>query len=99
VVAIATQPAIQEALTLLTRGVNPSKATIVNDNTVVGLVNALFEAAVQEKASDIHIEPMKDRLRVRLRCDGMLVPHKEFRKELAAPNTRSDASALPPPGS
>ena len=86
-VAIATKLAIQEALTVLTRGVNQPKATVVNDNTVVGLVNALFEAAAQEKASDIHIEPMKDRLRVRFRCDGMLVPHKEFRKELMAPIT------------
>ena len=86
-VAIATKLAIQEALTVLTRGVNQPKASVVNDNTVVGLVNALFEAAAQEKASDIHIEPMKDRLRVRFRCDGMLVPHKEFRKELMAPIT------------
>ena len=86
-VAIATKAAIQEALALLARGVNHPKIAVANDNTVVGMVNALFEAAVQEKASDIHIEPMKDRLRVRLRCDGILIPHKEFRKELAAPIT------------
>jgi type IV pilus assembly protein PilB len=87
IVAIATKSAIQEALALLARGVNQPKVAVVNDNTVVGVVNALLEAAVQEKASDIHIEPMKDRLRVRLRCDGILIPHKEFRKELAAPIT------------
>lgn len=83
--AIATKSAIQEALTLLSRGVSQPKTALVNDDTVMSLVHALFAAAVQQQASDVHIEPMKDRLRVRLRCDGILIPHKEFHKELAAP--------------
>lgn len=85
--AIATKAAIQEALTLLMRGANQSRMIVLNDSTVVGLVNSIFEAAAQDKASDIHIEPMKDRLRVRFRCDGMLVPYKEFPKDLAASMT------------
>lgn len=85
--AIATKQAVQEALTLLIRSANQPKTTGPNENTVVGLVNTLFESAAQEKASDIHIEPLRDRLRVRFRCDGILVPYKEFRKELAAPIT------------
>lgn len=85
--AIATKQAIQEALAILSRSTLQPKATALNENTIVGLVNALFEAAAHEKASDIHIEPLRDRLRVRFRCDGILVPHKEFRKELAAPLT------------
>ena len=82
--AIATRAAIHDALAFLLRGVNQPKTTVLDDITMVGLVNAIFEAAVQEKASDIHFEPMQDRLRVRFRCDGRLVPYKEFRKELAA---------------
>ncbi|MGE3541643.1 MAG: GspE/PulE family protein [Candidatus Tectimicrobiota bacterium] len=85
--AIATKQAIQEALTILSRSTAQSKTTVLNDNTIVGIINTLFESAAQEKASDIHIEPLRDRLRVRFRCDGILVTHKEFRKELAAPMT------------
>ena len=39
---------------------------------VVALTDALIREAVEMNASDIHIEPMKDRLRVRYRIDGML---------------------------
>jgi type IV pilus assembly protein PilB len=42
---------------------------------------------MQQGVSDIHLEPMKDRLRVRFRRDGVLVVHREFSLELAAPIT------------
>ncbi|MBM3225900.1 MAG: secretion system protein E [Candidatus Tectomicrobia bacterium] len=86
-VAIATKAAMLEALALLARGAAQTTTQALSDNSVVTLVNELFEAAYREQASDIHIEPMKDRLRVRFRCDGVLIPHKEFRKELAPPIT------------
>jgi type IV pilus assembly protein PilB len=40
-----------------------------------------------EQASDIHIEPMKDRLRIRFRCDGVLATHKELNLDLSSPIT------------
>ena len=39
---------------------------------IVRLINSLFEQAVRSKASDIHIEPYADELRVRFRIDGDL---------------------------
>jgi MSHA biogenesis protein MshE len=42
------------------------------DVTVVKLINSLFEDAVQVGASDIHIEPDADVLRLRQRIDGVL---------------------------
>ena len=39
---------------------------------VVALTDAIIREALEMDASDIHIEPMKDRLRVRYRIDGML---------------------------
>ncbi len=39
---------------------------------VVKLVDLLIKQAVEERASDIHIEPFKDRIRVRYRIDGIL---------------------------
>lgn len=40
--------------------------------TVVKLINSLFEDAIQIGASDIHIEPDSDVLRLRQRIDGVL---------------------------
>ncbi len=40
--------------------------------TVVKLINSMFEDAIQVSASDIHIEPDADVLRLRQRIDGVL---------------------------
>jgi type II secretion system protein E len=42
------------------------------DAPVVRLVNLLIENAIKAGASDIHIEPFEDNLRVRYRIDGVL---------------------------
>jgi type IV pilus assembly protein PilB len=42
------------------------------ENSASGIVNPLTLAAIKESAGDIHVEPTKDRLRVRLRQDGVL---------------------------
>ncbi len=55
-----------------------SKAT---DAPAVVFVNSLLVQAVQERASDIHIEPQESSIRVRLRIDGVL-------KELPLANKR-----------
>ena len=39
---------------------------------VVKLVDLVIRQAIDEKASDIHIEPFKDRLEIRYRIDGVL---------------------------
>jgi general secretion pathway protein E len=45
---------------------------LASDAPVIRLVNQLIARAVEARASDIHIEPMPDRLRVRYRIDGVL---------------------------
>ncbi|OHB74912.1 MAG: pilus assembly protein PilB, partial [Planctomycetes bacterium RBG_16_64_10] len=40
---------------------------------IVRLVQLLITEAVQLRASDIHVEPFEDRVRVRYRIDGMLI--------------------------
>jgi general secretion pathway protein E len=52
---------------------------------VVRLVNLLIEEAVSSEASDIHIEPSEDNLRVRYRIDGIL-------HDLEAPPRRLQAA-------
>ena len=44
-----------------------------SDSPVVKLVNLIITEAVQLRASDIHIEPFEDRIRIRYRIDGRLV--------------------------
>ncbi len=45
---------------------------IAAESSVIQLVDLLVARAVMENASDIHIEPDEDTLRVRLRVDGLL---------------------------
>jgi len=47
---------------------------------VIRFVNNLFYTSVRERASDIHIEPLDDKVIVRYRIDGRLVQRKEAPK-------------------
>ncbi|WP_287995879.1 GspE/PulE family protein, partial [Acidiphilium sp.] len=46
---------------------------LASEAPVIRLVNQLIARAVETQASDIHIEPEEDRLRIRYRYDGALV--------------------------
>ena len=52
----------------------------VDSAPIVRLVNSTIELAVSEGASDIHIEPMSNEIRVRFRVDGKLHLSKAFLK-------------------
>ncbi|MBP6962991.1 MAG: type II secretion system ATPase GspE [Armatimonadetes bacterium] len=45
---------------------------MAKEATVIKLVNLILRQAVQERASDVHVEPFEKGLRVRYRIDGML---------------------------
>ena len=47
-------------------------AEAVANSPIVQLVTKIIEQAVRQRASDIHIEPMENQLRVRYRVDGVL---------------------------
>jgi len=47
---------------------------VASEAPVIRLVNHLITRAVEARASDIHIEPMPDSLRIRYRIDGVLQP-------------------------
>ena len=46
--------------------------SVVEDAPIVKYVNLILRQALQERASDIHIEPSADDLRIRFRIDGVL---------------------------
>ncbi len=45
---------------------------LASEAPVIRLVNQIIAGAVETQASDVHIEPFEDRLRVRYRYDGLL---------------------------
>ncbi|BCJ52034.1 hypothetical protein Asp14428_35090 [Actinoplanes sp. NBRC 14428] len=49
-----------------------AQATSADDAPIVRYVNQLIEQAVQNRASDLHLEPTEDEMRVRYRIDGVL---------------------------
>lgn len=54
------------------------------DIPVVRLVNSLFQQAVWERASDIHMEPQENEVIVRFRIDGVLIEKMSWPKRLYA---------------
>lgn len=52
---------------------------------VVKLVQLLISEAVQLRASDIHIEPFEDRVRIRYRIDGVLMERENVPKRMLGP--------------
>ena len=52
---------------------------------VIRLVHQILEQALSQRASDIHVEPMTDRVRVRYRVDGVCYEAHSLDNELSGP--------------
>jgi len=68
---------MQESVEEVTRTMQPQdldvdKEIIDEDSPVVRMVNQIIAQAVQQRASDIHIDPQIDGIRVRYRVDGVM---------------------------
>ncbi|GMV96147.1 MAG: Flp pilus assembly complex ATPase component TadA [Phycisphaerae bacterium] len=60
-------------------------AKVVGDDAdapIIKLINQLIGEAVRMRASDIHIEPMSDRVRVRYRVDGVCLERERVPKSV-----------------
>jgi len=64
---------------------NRRLAEVKQDAPVVQIVDLIIAQGVEERASDIHIEPQQDHLRVRFRIDGVLHDATKLPATLAAP--------------
>ena len=56
-----------------------------DDGPIVRLVNLIIDNAYYMRASDIHIEPMADRVRIRYRVDGVCLEKDNIPKNMQAP--------------
>lgn len=54
----------------------------VDNSPIVLLVNKIIEQAVNERASDVHIEALEDQVRVRYRIDGAMQEVMRYPKDL-----------------
>lgn len=67
----AVQEFTQSNVTFVEQDVGQDDSAVSPDDApVIKLVTLLITEAVKSRASDIHIEPMADRLRIRYRVDG-----------------------------
>jgi len=57
------------------------------DAPIIRLANLIISQAITDKASDIHVEPMKDGLRIRYRVDGVLQDGMKLPRKVMAPLT------------
>jgi len=60
---------------------------LASEAPVIRMVNLIMQRAVESRASDIHVEPFEQRLKVRFRVDGVL-------REVEAPPVRSTAAVI-----
>ncbi len=60
---------------------------LASEAPVIRMVNLIMQRAIDAKASDIHIEPFEQTLKVRLRVDGVL-------QEIDAPPVKSTAAVI-----
>jgi type IV pilus assembly protein PilB len=68
-----------------TESISSLAAADDSDAPVVKLCNLIIAEAISLRASDIHIEPFADRIRVRYRIDGVLVERDSPPRRLLAP--------------
>lgn len=81
-IAVAMRSDLEDLLSTLEKAGEKGVVTALDDSTVIGIINGLIEEAVRENASDIHIEPMRDRIRVRFRRDGVMTHQRDFPREI-----------------
>ena len=68
-----------------TESVASMAAADESDAPVVKLCNLIIQEAINLRASEIHVEPFGDRVRVRYRIDGVLVERDSAPRRLLAP--------------
>ncbi len=83
-VGIASRKSILTTIERLFPNFRPEERLRGQNESVVDIVNSLLVEAIEAgNVSDIHIEPLSDRIRVRFRTDGVLVPFREYPLQLA----------------
>ena len=78
----ATAAELTEAGADFQAGLFKGSVTAEDDGPIVRLVNLIIDNAFYMRASDIHLEPMADRVRVRYRVDGVCIERDNIPKNM-----------------
>ena len=82
---VADGAALRRELKRVYGGNEPLSGTPSAAEDAVALADELFRAARLRRASDIHIDPRRERVAVRFRVDGVLEPYRELPNDQLAP--------------
>ena len=72
---------IEKILSTLEREVSGDIVKTTSSGTIIELVDSIIRTGIEKRASDIHIEPLMDEVRVRYRIDGELFTEAKIPKE------------------
>jgi type IV pilus assembly protein PilB len=87
-ISAAIEQATMTQTEIKVRGGNVDDGEVRDDDApVIKFVQTMITDAVKQRASDIHVEPMEDRLRIRFRVDGLC-------QEVSAPPKRLQGAVL-----
>jgi type IV pilus assembly protein PilB len=79
------ETAVEEAISDRVETADRQVVSLQVDAPVVKIVDLLLTQGLRDRASDIHLEPQSDRLRVRYRIDGVLHDVQDLPRDLISP--------------
>ncbi|MEN6345751.1 MAG: ATPase, T2SS/T4P/T4SS family [Armatimonadia bacterium] len=68
-----------------TRVTTDRVADVADEAPIIKIAKVILQRAIQDRASDIHVEPYRDKVRVRYRIDGVLHDMMQVPKHVHAP--------------
>lgn len=72
---------IERILSTLENGMSRDIAQTTSTGNMIELIDSIIKTGMEKRASDIHIEPLSDEIRVRYRIDGELITAAKLSKE------------------
>ena len=81
---MAFETNIKEFFGEMDEKIDENRGDIEDSNTITDLVDNIIRSAIEKRASDIHIEPQVDSVRIRFRIDGELFIMASIEKEKQA---------------
>ncbi len=79
---IASESAILKVINRFQTDTRQISSLLRADLSVTEIVDTIILDAISLGVSDIHIEPLTDRLRIRFRQDGVLIHYKDYPREI-----------------
>jgi type IV pilus assembly protein PilB len=77
--AIASKQSIRRAIKRMQPGAEAQILNKLEGGSLIEIVDSIINTAIEERnVSDIHLEPLSDRLRIRFRMDGVLIHYKDY---------------------